>query len=386
MGHSVVRLRKVKSIMKTQTRLTLASWILPATLLLLPLRAGAQGSLTPLGAPAPMMKTLAQIEPRTAITNSGAVTINVPGSYYLTTNITVSSGNAIMIATNDVTLDLNGFRITSTAASAGGYGILLSGGRTNITISNGHITSGVTNNAGTFNGSGFNSGITYSGAAPHNVRVKDVSVEGVLFYGIYLNTDNSSMVTGCAIDGAGTYGILGDSVTDCAAINCGFAAIDATSAVNCYGSCTAGGSYGVYAVTTQNCYGYCPSGNGVYAASTALNCHGFSINGSYGVFASTAENCYGYNGGGAFGVYATTAQNCYCYNAGGSYGVYASTVENCYGYNSGGGYGVYAIDIAIGCRGFSSTGTGLFAYIANSCRGTTTSGTAQAISFKYNMP
>jgi hypothetical protein len=40
----------------------------------------AQGSLTPPGAPAAMMKTLDQIEPRTAITNSGAVTISAAGS------------------------------------------------------------------------------------------------------------------------------------------------------------------------------------------------------------------------------------------------------------------------------------------------------------------
>ena len=65
----------------------------------------AQGSLTPPGAPAPTMKTLQQIEPRTAITNTGAVTISQPGSYYLTANLAVSSGDAITIATNGVTLD-----------------------------------------------------------------------------------------------------------------------------------------------------------------------------------------------------------------------------------------------------------------------------------------
>ena len=33
-------------------------------------KAGAQGPLTPPGAPAPTMKTLAQVEPRIAITNA----------------------------------------------------------------------------------------------------------------------------------------------------------------------------------------------------------------------------------------------------------------------------------------------------------------------------
>src|SRR5450759_4606024 len=82
----------------------------------------AQGSLTPPGTPAPTMKTLAQIEPRTPI-SSAPFTIAAPGSYYLTTNLTVSGGNAITIAANGVTLDLNGFTIASTAASAAGTGI-----------------------------------------------------------------------------------------------------------------------------------------------------------------------------------------------------------------------------------------------------------------------
>jgi hypothetical protein len=66
----------------------------------------AQGSLTPPGAPAPTMKSLAQIEPRTAITNAGAVTISQSGSYYLTTNITVSSGDAITITAGEATVSL----------------------------------------------------------------------------------------------------------------------------------------------------------------------------------------------------------------------------------------------------------------------------------------
>ena len=112
----------------------------------------AQGSLTPPGAPAPMMKTLAQIEPRTPI-SSAPFTITNAGSYYVTTNLTVSSGTAITIATNGVTLDLNGFSLRSTAASAIGSGISLNSGLRNITLANGFIQGGVTNN-----GSGFTRG------------------------------------------------------------------------------------------------------------------------------------------------------------------------------------------------------------------------------------
>ncbi len=53
--------------------------------------------LTPPGAPAPMMKSLQEIEPRTLIA-IGADTISAPGSYYLSNNITVATGNAITIS------------------------------------------------------------------------------------------------------------------------------------------------------------------------------------------------------------------------------------------------------------------------------------------------
>ena len=97
----------------------------------------AQGSLTPPGAPAPTMKTLTQVEPRTAI-SSVPFTISAPGSYYLTTNLTVSSGNGITISSGNVTLDLNGFVLQGVSGS--GSGILVSSTYTNITVRNGTIT------------------------------------------------------------------------------------------------------------------------------------------------------------------------------------------------------------------------------------------------------
>jgi len=75
------------------------------------------------------MKSLDQVEARTAITNSGAVTISQSRSYHLTRNITVSSGGAIAINSDDVTLDLNGFTISSTAPSANRVAINLVGVR-----------------------------------------------------------------------------------------------------------------------------------------------------------------------------------------------------------------------------------------------------------------
>src|SRR6478609_1827254 len=96
-------------IMKTTFKLGVLTLLLSA--LNSQLLTFAQGSLTPpAGAPAPVMKSLSQIEPRTPV-SSAPFTINQPGSYYLTTNLTISSGTAITIATNDVTLDLNGFAL-----------------------------------------------------------------------------------------------------------------------------------------------------------------------------------------------------------------------------------------------------------------------------------
>ncbi len=73
----------------------------------------AQGPLTPSGAPAPTMKTLQQVEPRTPI---GALPYDItqPGSYYLTGPL-FSTNYGIRIFSHDVTVDLMGFTITGTA-------------------------------------------------------------------------------------------------------------------------------------------------------------------------------------------------------------------------------------------------------------------------------
>jgi parallel beta-helix repeat protein len=85
----------------------------------------AQGSLTPpAGAPAPVMKSLDQIESRIPLntlpgTNNAVHVISQPGNYYLTGNVVGSTGkNGILINAHDVNIDLNGYTILGSGAGS----------------------------------------------------------------------------------------------------------------------------------------------------------------------------------------------------------------------------------------------------------------------------
>lgn len=388
--------------MKTQLQLTLvvASFFIHAS-------SFGQGALTPPGAPAATMKTLAQLDAkldsRTPI-SSVPYAITQPGSYYLTTNLTATVSNAIVITASGVTLDLNGFTISSTVANAanGGAAILLAGtataGLSDLTIVNGHIRSGVTNNAGVYGGSGFGYGIYYSGPAPVNVLVSRVSATGCLYAGIWISLGDSIVVESCTARTAGNYGIYASTIKQSSAIECGGAAIYGNQVSDCRGEAS-GNGVGIQATTAQNCQGSGINGTGVQA-EMALNCSGTSFTIGVGVAATTALNCYGASSG-ANGVSANTVQNCLGFSST-SNGIFADTAENCSGFGSSSGTGVntknaqncqgasnsgtglIASDVATGCRGQSSTGTGLSAFIANSCRGTSTTGIPFIISHNLN--
>ena len=309
-----------------KTQFNLAAVGLLFTLNLQPATLLAQGSLTPPGAPAPTMKTLAQIEPRVPI-SSAPFTISQPGSYYLTTNLTVSGGDAITIATNGVTLDLNGFTISSTANSASGVAVLIDGGLQDITIQNGHIRGGVTNNgSGIFSGPGFGYGIYYSGSDLQNVRVSGVSVSGCQYGGINVGDGASTTVENCVVRTVGSYGIIANTIRGCVALDCGSTAIYGQqvsdsrgqsvggyglyviTALNCYGYSVSG--TGLFAATAHNCYGSSSSGTGLYAYDTAIGCRGFSSSGPRGLLAQNAAFCTGYRYGGR-AIEATIANGCW---------------------------------------------------------------------------
>jgi hypothetical protein len=329
------------------------------------LSAFPQGPLTPPGAPAPTMLTLSQVEPRTPITNTTTIIISASGSYYLTTNISVTSGVGISIIASQVTLDLNGFTISSTAATANA-GIRLATGLSDIAILNGHITGSVTYSGGIYSGNGFSDGIDHSNPVqPFNVRVAHVSISGCVSAGINLGTNNSTVVDSCMVNTVGGYGILASSVIHSTVYQCGGTAIIADIA--------------------SDCYGYSTGGAGLVASFTANNCYGYSTgNTADGLDANTAQNCYGAStstNGNGNGVSAIIANNCYGISFDGD-GVSAQDANNCSG-QSKFGYGLVA-NIAIGCYGNATEGTGIKAYIANSCDGVGLF--SNVITNKYNMP
>ncbi|MBN1558206.1 MAG: right-handed parallel beta-helix repeat-containing protein, partial [Lentisphaerae bacterium] len=116
---------------------------LPSILLILPALAAcpafAQGPLTPPGPPAPSMKTLEQIEPRTAIT-SLPYTVSSPGGYYLTGNLTGTNG--IRVEASHVDIDLHGFTLRGAGGGFAGCGVATDtmGMLTDVAVRNGHVS------------------------------------------------------------------------------------------------------------------------------------------------------------------------------------------------------------------------------------------------------
>jgi hypothetical protein len=109
------------------------------------------GPLTPPGIPgnpATVMPSLTEIynvakEPRAVIpAQTATYTITQSGNYVLSGDIVVSTGNGITIDASDVTIDLNGFTIRSTAAPTNGIGVRIETSARNVVVKNGSIKCG----------------------------------------------------------------------------------------------------------------------------------------------------------------------------------------------------------------------------------------------------
>ena len=182
-----------------------------------------QGALTPPGAPAPTMKSLAQIEPRTDVLKLGGDANNLflitnAGSYYLTTNLMgVSGKNGIKINSGHVTLDLNGFAVLGVPGSGSGIYVIQC---TNVTVLNGTVSG--------WGGTGvdaFTTGnernlvfehLTVSANGGYGIKtagpnvVHDCRVLGSSLVGIY---DTGGLISSCSVLSSGAVGIAANSST-----------------------------------------------------------------------------------------------------------------------------------------------------------------------------
>lgn len=329
----------------------------------------AQGPLTPPAAPAPTMKSLDQIESRTPISSLPS-TISASGSYYLTGNLSLNGGTAITISADDVTLDLNGFTISSTSVTANGSAINFSGTRRGVRIRNGAIRGTTTVAGGVFTAGGFVEGIINSSDTAANLVVEDVRVSGVANNGIRLATPAASsigqafrcavsicsgrglsagLVQGCRVEFAGGVGIFGDVVLD--------------SWAQSVGSNT--NFHGIQAVTlVDRCRGAADAGRGIDCDAHVSNSVGVS-NTAQGIVADIATNSTGQSTSG-IGLNAVSALNCTGTSVS-AIGMSAQTATNCAGNTTSGSIGLSASGTASSCRGRRDGGIAINAGIAIGC-------------------
>ncbi|MEM9479149.1 MAG: hypothetical protein AAGA58_05730 [Verrucomicrobiota bacterium] len=327
---------------------------------------GTIGTVPPIsgsGIPQGSMKTLHQIEPRTPV--SAAMTISDPGSYYLVQNIAVASGNGIVITAPNVTLDMRGFTVSSTASPAAGTAVLIESTAEQVTIFNGNIRGNVSfsgGSPGSYSGSGFLHGIRAPSLNSENLRLEDVSIDGCLGDGINLEPGsgsgfggNNSIVTTCLVRNVAGDGIRAEIVEECVVRRCGGNGVTALKASHCAVVTTGSSgvtSEGINASVLQSSIAESPQ-RGI-AAEQAVNCRGAGVS-QEGIVGKKLTNCDGSSSQGA-GVSADIAVNCRGFSFFGT-GLSAQTATNCMGENQSGinGRGLSA-SCAVNCYGESLSG------------------------------
>lgn len=267
-------------------------------------KTGPTAPLNGSGAPQPTMRTLYQVEPRTplvagspgvTVSAGGNITIFLAGSYYLTGNLQIASGDAILIAVGNVTLDLAGFTISSTASPAEGNAIIASSSTGDYVVRNGFISgAGTVSAAGVFTGSRFQAGAyLYS---PFHVTITDVHVEGASEIAIRTDIGNTAvtLVDGCSVRNCGS-GIAAGRINNCTAVKIAGTALEGGVIQNSYGSSAAG--HGISGLVVNSCFGITTSTSSIFAGiyangGSAINSTGVSGGGSsYSIRAAIANSC-----------------------------------------------------------------------------------------------
>jgi hypothetical protein len=116
-------------------------------------------------------------------------TITTPGFYYVTGNLNCASGDGITVNSNDVTIDLMGFRLSGNPSGSGIY----MNARKNVEIRNGSIT-------------GCNVGIICAGSSGANNRIINVRAEANNLSGIISN-GSGTLIKGCHLADNGNTGM-----------------------------------------------------------------------------------------------------------------------------------------------------------------------------------
>jgi parallel beta-helix repeat protein len=307
-----------------------------------------QGPLTPPGAPAPTMKTLDQIEPRTPISLL-PFTINASGSYYVTSNLTgVAGQHGITINADNVTLDLGGFELVGPGGAATAA-IRLINAHTNATIRNGTVRGWLS------------SSVLAETAASTEMHVENLRVFNGGSAGILLG--NNGTAKGCEVRACVATGIFGG--TSCKIIECtsvgqtgaggdGIFLVRNGTVTDCV--VTGNGNRGIVtgdASVISHCVSSGNTATGIITSSqSTLGDCAVEGNGSTGIICSTGctvTHCTASNNGGVGFAAASgfTAENC---TAAGniSHGISlgdAATVRGCIAFNNGGN----GIAVASGC-------------------------------------
>ncbi len=203
------------------------------------------GDLDPPGPPAPTMKTLVEVEPRTLLRNDfqtfTPIVITQPGSYYLVEDIFAFGGaHGIHIQASQVTLDLNGFTVYGNIEIGSNKGILCDIGNAGAVIKNGTVRNF------------FQSGIDLFSCA--NSRVLDVHALnnglGGFGYGIFIGQDSAAV--GC---------IAADNATD------GFRSDFGSSFVRCSANDNGGVGINAYVSLVDRCVARGNDGDGIRNAN-----------------------------------------------------------------------------------------------------------------------